>query len=94
MKLEHSMLLSGYLRPFLSPSDNQSVPQSCVHGEDWTTVRLCYHSYQEVFPPYIHVSVYSASECQVVLEEKKTDLLQLDKKNADCYTLIKRVSQN
>lgn len=59
----------GYSRPFLPPGDNKSIPEGCVHGEDRTTMRLRHHSHQEVLPPYKHVSIYSAGERQIVLEE-------------------------
>lgn len=63
-------LVVGYSRPLLPPGDDESVPQGGVHGEDGTAVRLRHHSYQEVLPPYVHVSVYGAGERQVVLEIK------------------------
>lgn len=66
-----------YSRTFLSPSDDEAVPQGCVHGEDWTTVCLCHHSNQEMFPPNIHVSIYGSSKGQVVLERTNFDLAQV-----------------
>lgn len=77
LSLRQSILISGHSRPFLPPGDDESIPQGGVHGKDRTTVRLRHHSHQEVLPPYVHVSVNSTSERQVVLEETNTDLLQI-----------------
>lgn len=72
-----TMTCSGYLRTFLPTGHNKPVPQGGVHGEDWTTVSLGHHSYQEVFPPNVHISIDSASEGQVILEDKWDSLLSL-----------------
>lgn len=63
-------LISEYLRPFLSPSNNESVSQCRVHGEHWATMCFGHHPDQEMFSPYIHVSIYGTSERQVVLKQK------------------------
>lgn len=66
------MLVCEYSRPFLSPCDDESIPQGGVHGEDRTAVGLCHHPHQEVLPPHEHVSIYCTSERQVVLDKTNT----------------------